>query len=194
MPTIIVNRDSNCYHTVQVDNDLLGIKAAQHLIERGISSVGMITLNESYIAMNIATKAFIRECKNAEIQIKDMHTFIADGRIETGYNLGKQLLKTKHLPQAIYCDTDSSAVGLLSYLNQHGISVPDDIQIISINQGNLEYTRFTSPSITVIDTPLEGLAVESIKIIEAIATHSLQEITHQLLKPHLYQRLSTKLL
>ncbi len=79
MPTIIVNRDSNCYHTVQVDNDLLGIKAAQHLIERGISSVGMITLNESYIAMNIATKAFIRECKNAEIQIKDMHTFIADG-------------------------------------------------------------------------------------------------------------------
>ncbi len=194
IPAILNNRDSQIYHTVKIDNTALGYKAVQHLTERGVKSVGIVALEKEYHAMNSSTKGFIEACKKAKIQLKAEDIIYTGFSGEDGYQAAQEFLKHDKLPDAIFCDNDSNAIGLAAYFNRHGIKVPDEIQIIAVGIGNPAYTRLYCPSITIVNIPLEKLAEEALMIIDAIAQNKIKEPQHLLFDSVLLQRESTKIL
>jgi len=190
-PTVLSNRESDLYHTVYIDNIELGRKAARHLIERNVRSIGIVSLNDAYFSMNSSTKGFFEVCRENNLQLKPEHLISTGYTMENGYEAGKKIITSGSLPDAIFCDNDSSAIGLIRALREEQIQVPQQVQVIGIGLGSLNYTAYTCPSITIVDVPLETLAMHCLQVVEKIASHQADETLHLCFDSTLYQREST---
>jgi len=62
------------------------------------------------------------------------------------------------LPDCLLCTSDSIALGALKAFYQKGILIPDQLEIISIGNGNRETEEFSIPSLSVIKLPMEEMA------------------------------------
>ena len=56
--------------------------------------------------------------------------------------------------------------------------IPEQVQLIATGQGNPNYTQYYSPSVTIVDVPLELLAAKCLEIVEKIANHQAEEPIH----------------
>lgn len=191
IPTVLYNRKSDIYHTVGIDNELAGRKAALHLISSGAKNIAMLCHKQKILGMTSRSKGFYDTCIENGIHIDERNIYNIGATIHDGAEAAKELLKNKNIPDAIYCDSDSISQGLLYTFNRNNISVPDDVQVISIGMENSEYNKFFTPSITVVDIPLEKLAAKCMQVIEGVANHKITSPTHFEFETSLIQREST---
>lgn len=192
IPTILSNRESDLYNTVYIDNIELGRKAARHLLERGARKIGIISLNDAYFSMNSSTRGFMEVIQENNLPLKQEHMISVGYTMDEGYKAGISIMESGSLPDAIFCDNDSSAIGLVRALQERSIKIPEEIQVISIGLGNPNYTKFTTPSITIVDVPLETLGEKCLELAEGIAKHCTDEKIHFYFDSTLYKRESTK--
>jgi LacI family purine nucleotide synthesis repressor len=191
IPTVLFNRESEIYHTVGIDNYETGKKAAAHLISTGVKSIVMICQKKSYLAMSRRSIAFYNECIENNINIVENDIIYTEGSIAGGAEAGNDLIKRGNLPDAIFCDSDSIAQGLIYALKEQGIVVPQHIKVMAIGMGNPEFSRFFIPSISVVDIPMEQMAAKCMKIITEVAKHELTSPSHNLYESVLHEREST---
>ena len=95
-----------------------------------------------------------------------------DGRLETGdfsYLSGekaaKQLLEKAPRPTAIIASNDQMALAALEVARSLGLSVPEDLSIISFD--NTPLVHFTQPPLTAIDQPISATASKAVELIIA---------------------------
>ncbi len=90
---------------------------------------------------------------------------------EAGYTACEGILNSKvgGLPEALMVGSDFLLVGVLDYLSDHGISVPEDISLISADNF---YTEIMQPRIDSIDYSLSELGKEAIGLVEQRAASS----------------------
>jgi len=191
VPTILYNRESEIYHTVGIDNELAGRKAAMQLISSGAKKIVMLCHKDLYLGMTRRSKGFHMACLENGIKIDDNNIYYIGSSINDGVEAAKKLIENKNIPEAIYCDSDSISQGLLYTFNRNNISVPKDVQVISMGLESRDYNNFYTPSITVVDIPLEKLASKCIQIIEEVARHNIKSTCHYIFDTTLIQREST---
>ena len=61
------------------------------------------------------------------------------------------LIETEKLPSAVFAASDPIAMGALKALQEHGISVPEEISIIGFD--DISISGFTSPPLTTVHAP-----------------------------------------
>lgn len=67
-----------------------------------------------------------------------------------GYEAIKEYLsKNNQLPDALFCANDEMAIGVLNYLNEQKIKVPEQIKIVGFD--NIQLGKYCKPSLTTID-------------------------------------------
>lgn len=75
---------------------------------------------------------------------------------EEGYNCCDMLLSScGTMPQAIVCESDMIALGVLKRLARAGIAVPSDVLLSGCD--NITMTTMSNPSITTVDIPIERM-------------------------------------
>ncbi|MPM14707.1 putative HTH-type transcriptional repressor ExuR [bioreactor metagenome] len=190
IPTVMFNRESEIYHTVGIDNEEAGKKAAVHLMASGVKSVNIICQKKSYLAMSRRSGAFLNECLKNNININDI--IYVEGSIAGGAEAGNTLISRGNLPDAVFCDSDSIAQGLIYALKEHSISVPQQIKVMAVGMGSPEFSRFFIPSISVVDIPMEKMAAKCMKIITEVASHELTVPSHTIYESVLHERESTR--
>jgi LacI family transcriptional regulator len=79
----------------------------------------------------------------------------------TGYELGSQLLENKI--KAVVVADDEPAVGILNYMQDHNVSIPEDFQIISGSDTKL--VKMTRPSISTISQPKFDIGAVSMRLL-----------------------------
>lgn len=190
IPAVLNNRFSNQYHTVKIDNSEAGRMAARYLSNRGVKSVKVISLGRGYWAQSSSVDGFISEfqqCgKENVVEVVNVGVSIHDG-----VAVGKQLHKYE-LPDAIFCNNETTAIGIIYALEREKIRIPEDIQILSLNVGNPEYTEFISTPATIIDIPLDKMAFECMQVVTAIVCQQEEDFIHIEFPPTLYERASTR--
>ncbi len=67
---------------------------------------------------------------------------------EGGYEAMKQLLNVEEQPTAIFCQSDSMAIGAIRAIEDAGLSVPDNYSIIGFD--DIEASRYIKPALTTI--------------------------------------------
>ena len=65
---------------------------------------------------------------------------------EGGYAGGQRLLAARNRPTAVFASSDLQAVGLLKAIREHGLSVPDDIAVVSFD--GTDESEYCSPPLT----------------------------------------------
>lgn len=74
---------------------------------------------------------------------------------EGGYKGAKKLLERKADISAIFCPNDMTAIGAMKAVKEHGLSIPQDISIISID--DIDTAQYLTPMLTTIHIPVEEM-------------------------------------
>ena len=130
--------------TVNLDSALF--KAVKHFKDSGVSSVGFISEEKTtsrLAAFRLAMKEVYGSCDESFISI-------SKSRFEKGgYEATEKLIKNGTLPRALVCGYDNIAYGAMRALADCGLSVPDDVAIVSFDDN--PSSKYTVPSLSSID-------------------------------------------
>ena len=174
MPVVLINRQSEHFSTVCTNHEEIGFQAARLFRQKGYTEVTVIAAEHSYVATGLRTQAFLHACTQLGIQVQAEHILKGPSTIEGGYQTAKRYCQLPDAPKAIFCDTDSMAIGSLAALHQHQLRVPEDIEILTIAMLAEDNTAYTIPPLSVINMPNKEMITYAIGIlIDKMASNDL---------------------
>jgi len=162
---IDIKIDGLDFDYVETDNFEAGYEATKYFIEKGHRKIGII------LSRNVNTvKERLEGYRNAlrdygiefnQLYIKGgMHNLTHE---EIGYICGLELLNLKDPPTAIFCTSDSIAIGVYKACYEMNLKIPKDVSIIGFD--NLNFTEYLIPSLTTVHQEKFKIGEEAAKIL-----------------------------
>ena len=167
-------------------------KATEHLIDRGYKGIGFISgplkdmpwylprfegyfdaLKDNGLAFDLS---FVRETPTPNEEQEDRRAF-------------EELLDLKDSPDAVFCANDRRALHVLDYCNDHGIRVPREIGVCGLD--NIHETEISDPPLTTIDTHLERVGREGLRLAVKVEEGEVDTIQDKVIDPELIVRKTT---
>lgn len=117
--------------SVMIDDEAGGYLATKYLIEHGhrdIAYVGRIDYTQSFNRY----MGYTRALRDYQIPLTDDHVFFyiyTQNQMIYDGSMGELLLNTLKKCTAVFCFNDDLARNIIGFLQNHGISVPEDISI-----------------------------------------------------------------
>ncbi len=146
---------------VGIDNIECGRMAARELTRRGYRSVAFMGGPEGATSTQDRLTGFSREL-SGHPEVSFSHSFAADYTFEAGRNEMQRLLADVQT-EAYFCGDDVLSIGALSAITDVGLTVPEDIGIIGLN--DMEMARWENIDLTTIHQPISGIINASIEMI-----------------------------
>lgn len=150
-------------HIVGIDNVECGRMAARTLIDRGYQRFGFMGGPEHATSTEDRLSGFreVLESAGFEFQVSfaDAYSF------DAGKAMMMQLLQGDPA-DAYFCGDDVLSIGALSAINSAGLSIPDDIGVIGLN--DMEMAGWTNINLTTIRQPITRIIDASINLVTEI--------------------------
>ncbi|WP_047045303.1 LacI family DNA-binding transcriptional regulator [Vibrio mexicanus] len=163
--------------------------AFDHLIELGhrdITYIGPAPTTPTSIS-RIEGFSLAKE-KHQSLTITSRISHCSFGFIE-GYTTGKQLLENGEYGSAMLAASDDIAVGLIKAFTEQGISIPDEVSVVSID--NDPYSAFVTPALTTVDLPIQAIMARAMEVAQKLAQGEVK-FESEMMKGYLVLRDSTK--
>lgn len=153
---------------VGINNIEAGRLAARELVRRGYCKIAFLGGPASATSTQDRHEGFMDEMtKYPNIQVTEtyaeQYSFNA-GRAEMSRLLAKR--DPADGTQAYFCGDDVLSIGALSAIADAGLSVPDDIGIIGLN--DMEMAAWENINLTTIHNPTKEIIASSIELVEAM--------------------------
>ncbi|MFA6937076.1 MAG: LacI family DNA-binding transcriptional regulator [Treponema sp.] len=143
--------------SVHFDRQETAKKATEHLFKKGYEDIAYIGEVDDRI---LGVKQALSEHKKNTEKLYVGEAFNMPG----GYSAIKKLNKSgKKLPRAIVCGSDEVAIGVMCYLNEEKISIPNDVALISID--NIEVSGYTNPPLTTMNVQKTAMGSRAVEMI-----------------------------
>ena len=157
IPVVFVNRRSPTHVVgpfVGIDNVLAGREVARHLAGRGHRDVYLLHGPLGSSATRGRLAGFVAEydklAKGARYSQVELH---AGDRKRAGYDTMAALLAERNPPNAMFCTTDEIAYGAAKCCQEHGLRIPQDIEIVGFDGSPLN--AYLAPWLTTVSVPYE---------------------------------------
>lgn len=147
---------------VFVDDKNGSFKAIEHAIKSGYTKIGHIG---GYTQVNIGQQrllGFEKAMKKYKIPINPKWIFKGGFGVKHGYDSFMKLYNEDNLPELIFTVTYPVALGIYKAVNELGIKIPDDIDIICF--GDAEEQKYLSPALSCIKQPTNLIAENAMEI------------------------------
>lgn len=149
--------------SVDVDNYLGGKLATEHLIKAGHKKIGIILasldMEESIDRLNGYKDAL----KEGGLEFNKNNMSVVDYQFKDGYDTMNEWIKNDTDLEAVFCASDTLAMGALLAVKDNGKKVPDDYAIVGFD--NLNFSEYTSPPLTTIQQPIYKKGQTAAKIL-----------------------------
>lgn len=149
---------------VGIDNNAAGRLAAQTLIARGYTRIAFLGGPESATSTQDRFQGFMEELAKHP-HIETSHSFAAEYTYGAGRREMLRLLADQPA-EAYFCGDDVLAIGAISAISDSGLSCPEDIGIIGLN--DMEMAGWESINLTTIHQPIRQIVSNSIELMERI--------------------------
>ncbi len=144
------------------DNYNSSYHSVKHLLEQGYTRIAHLHGPITSKVYQDRKKGYEQALLNAGIEISQ--DFILEGITEeTGYNIIKVLMSLENPPDAYFCASDYSALGVLNYALENNLKVPKDIGIVGF--ANEPFTKLTRPRITTLDQFSENIGIKAASLL-----------------------------
>ena len=154
---------------VAIDNYLGGRLAMTHLLEQGYRKIGHISGPLDWWEARQRMAAWKDTLSQAGLAAEAQYHVEGNWSSSSGAQAIQELLEQYPEMDSIFVANDQMALGVMQFINQRGLRVPEDIGIVGFD--NIAESAFFSPALTTIQQDqyeIAELAVaEIIKIIEA---------------------------
>jgi len=161
-PFVLVNRFISGINNYVVLNDERGGEiATEHLINLGHTRIANIT-GPLYTSTGLARfQGFRKRLKKGNITFNPSYVQESEHTQENGYISMKKLLELPEPPTAVFVANIIVCLGALEAIYDHGLSIPDDISIISIHDTYVSSSL--NPPLTTIKMPLYEMGQKAVK-------------------------------
>lgn len=163
-------------HTVKADYHLAAYTAVHYLIQQGHKQIGFFgnrKLPSFYSQIVAGYQEALREA-NFPLDLTCFFDNVHDR--ESGKANISKMMSLPSLPTAIFCMEDIIAIELIRNLQECGLSVPDDISVISID--DILLSEHIYPGLTTVSINKEEMGTYAIDMLIAlIADENPENIT-----------------
>lgn len=152
MPFVQIGRpiDNAPIHFVDADNFSGGRIATQHLIDQGRKRIAQVA-TEKNPAGEDRDRGYKYALRENQIAVDENLIIQGDFSESQAYRVTKDLLKEK--PDAIFVQSDWMAIGVIRAIQEAGLSIPEDIAIVSFD--DLPVATHDKPHLSTIRQPIE---------------------------------------
>lgn len=152
VPVVLIDRnlDSPLIDgRIMVDNEAGGYLATQHLIDQGCRRIVFLGGPKSSVT-NRAREAGYRKALE-EAGLSSVDVLYGDYCVQSGENMGLNVLKNGITFDGAFCANDAIAIGAMQEWSKVGIQVPEDVLLIGFD--DISLARYMHPSLSTIHQP-----------------------------------------
>lgn len=170
------------YPVVLIDNIQGGIIATEHLIQLGHKNIAFIggDINHPSISERLTGYKQALEKNNIKENSKLIHITSPYPDRQNGYDAAKKIFTSSKKVTAVFACNDAMAIGVMHYLKDNGLRIPDDVSVIGFD--DVEADLLLDPPLTTIRVPKIELGVEALRFIISLIKNK-QENAKKILVP-----------
>jgi DNA-binding LacI/PurR family transcriptional regulator len=157
-------------HTVGIDNFAAGQMAAQTLIARGYDTIGFMGGPETATSTQDRYAGFLSELR-AHPNVAHIVTYAKAYSFAAGRAEMLRLIAAGPA-QAYFCGDDVLSIGALSAAETAGLSVPNQIGFIGLN--DMEMAHWANINLTTIHNPIKQVVTSSVELVVAMLLNPTQ--------------------
>ena len=137
-------------------------KAIEHVVELGHHRSAVIAgPADNYTAARIKS-ALVSGLTTRGM--KPVCVLESNYRVDGGASAIREVLARPEIPTVIFCGNDLIAMGAMSALEDSGVSVPEDVSVIGID--DIFFSFLARPPLTTISVPREQLGIRAFEALE----------------------------
>ena len=188
IPIVLLGARSTKVDFVDVDAEKAIFLAADYLIKQGNRRIAFINNTELSQSMGRKLAGFENAVKG-----KDIKTWIVNCAFsgQAAYDVFKNIWENStEKPSAVVCAADCMAVGVIRYMNDHGLKCPEDISVTGFEDGLL--AEYCIPSLSTSRINKNRLGVEACEILlNRFRNPRAHQVSH-IIEPEFIVRNSTR--
>jgi LacI family transcriptional regulator len=131
-------------------------QGVQHLAVLGHRDIAFIGGPKRLHSAQSRQSAFMSSLEECGMTCNPAWVIEGDHTLEGGVQAMDRLLGSKHLPTAVMCSNDMTAIGALRVLAKAGLRVPDDMSVIGFD--DIHLAEFVYPPLTTVRMSRHDLA------------------------------------
>lgn len=144
---------------IDTDHTLAGEYAADHICECGYTNVFFIAGRRNDAISNQRLKGFKKGMIHHKEYITCENIGYTNNTQEGAYEVTRTMLQKLPKPQAIVCENNLLALGVVNALRDLSFSIPDDIGLLTFDI--YPYSKIITPQPTVIDINMYDIGIQA---------------------------------
>ena len=187
-PVVEVDRFSGAQGVSAVlsDNEGGAAMAARHLLEKGHRACGIIAGNDKLTSGRERLAGFKAALEQAGCTLRPEWVRTCPNTPEAGYQMTLEVLRTPHLPTALFVTNAQMMHGSLRAFRELGLRLPQDLSVISFDETH--WAPFVDPPLTVVAQQAYDLG----RVAANIVLEAIEHKSHT--QPNRVIRLETRLI
>ena len=137
-----------------------GVLAARALLDSGHRKIAVVAGPASSPDNADRMRGFMSELSRAGLDTAKIWTHESDFSPAGGWQSADKLVKSGYKFTALFCANDEMAVGALSYFQQAGIAVPQQVSVIGYD--DTPSAEFSAPRLTSVHIPWRDVALNGL--------------------------------
>lgn len=152
---------------VSIDNYQATQEAMEYLLQLGHRRIAIILAENEYISTRLRLQAYRDTLQARSVAPQAGYVVYAsrDYSFGSGKKRARELLGLSPAPTAIFCISDTLALGAITAAKEMGWRVPEDVTVVGFD--DVEHTTMLHPNITTVAQPCYELGRQSMQLLYA---------------------------
>lgn len=150
------------FNTVKIDYNDAAYEMTKHLINQNhkrIAYVSDCSRNNGIDSMKL--EGYKKAIEQNEFYDFKIYKAKATSQIQSGYDIANEIVSDEFNATAVFCSNDELAIGLINYMYDNNIKVPDDISVVGF--GDLKIASILRPTLTTVKEPYYDIGAVAIR-------------------------------
>ena len=177
--------------SVNIDYEQAVIDAITSLTDRGHKKIAMVSGSlQNAIIKTKMVPGYRKALEAANIPYNEEYLVETDMSYDDGMEALNQLMELENKPTAIFVNSDEAALGVIHAAQDLGISIPEDLEVISSD--NTRLALMVRPRLTTIVQPLYDIGAVSMRLLTKLMNKEEVDESTVILPYRIEERDSTK--
>lgn len=177
--------------SVHVDNLTASYEAVTYLIKSGHRKIGIIRGIIREAIWEDRFHGYQKALADCGISFNEKWVAKSGLSVEDGSQAMAAILENGSLPTAVFCSTDSMAIGAITYLTDHGYRVPEDISVFGFD--GIAVSKLIRPTLSTVEYSAIEIGMTATRNVIKLCKGEQDQIAHHInVMHHLVTRESTR--
>lgn len=191
LPFVVIGRSQNRdFNWIDLDNEMGGRLATQKLLNSGSRHVAFISssLEKSFVCERLA--GYRAALEQFGLTYEKKLVVLGCQMAENGAAAAQRILNELRYVDGIICTDNAVAFGVVRALQQAGVSVPAQVQVITFD--NSPVTELSEPKLSAVDIDVFQLGRQAANILLSSIEDASNSVQNSLIQVSIVSRESTR--